>query len=199
MAKGLMRLAAGLILVGLVGSGCSRVVKEGLYAVTGSSGKAVLLQGNNAQVHRLALEYGGVVVEPFSNDVGDAAPQAFVDALSGAITKRLQYRDRSMGERFKGVDKEAVGPFFRGPAHKVLLIRGRVIQYDKSGTADKALGPMDEAICRIQFLDQATNTLLAEANCTGRSKSSVRTGPKELADGVAKAVRNLLKPKKDKK
>jgi hypothetical protein len=57
------------------------------------------------------------------------------------------------------------------------------------------LGPLDEAICRVQFIDAANGAVLGEANCTGRVKSSVRTGPQELAKGVGKAIKKLIKSK----
>ncbi|MBN2211101.1 MAG: hypothetical protein JW709_06860 [Sedimentisphaerales bacterium] len=193
------RLLTGLMLIVLLGTGCSRGIKEGLYAVTGSSGKIVRLSGDETRIGNLANEYGGVRVELFANDVGQAAPQSFIDALPGAIAKRLEYRSRSLGEKIKGVDKEEAGPFFTGPAGKVLVIRGRVIQYEAGDLTDKAISPMDEAICRVQFTDGTTGEMLAEANCTGRSKSVVRTGPDELADGVAKAINKFLKPHDEEK
>ena len=177
--------------------GCSRGIKEGLYAVTGAGGKATLIQGRQDDLATFAARFGGISIEPFSSDVGDACPSEFLTALPAAIQKELQYRSRSLTEKLKGVDEAEAGPFFTGPADQTLVLRGRVIQYDTGSIEDKALSPLDEAICRVQFIDAATGTTLAEANLTGRVKSSVRTGPQELANGVAKAVRDLLKPADD--
>jgi len=188
-------LIALLSCLGLLG-GCSRGIKEGLYALKGSSGKIVRLAGDPERIALITRNYGGVRVEPFVNDVGPAAPQSFIDALPTAINERLRYRDPGFKEKLSGKHKEELGPFFTGPTEKVLIIRGRVIQYEAADLKGKALSPIDEAICRVQFVDGETGEVLAEANCTGRSKSVVRSGPDELADGVAKAIKKFLKPRK---
>jgi hypothetical protein len=176
--------------------GCSHALKEGVNVVTGSSGKISLIQGSQEKVGQLAYDYGSVKVEPFTSDVGDKCPQAFLDQLPGAIEGQLHYRTRSITEKLSK-KKEEMGPFFSGPADKQLIIRGRVIQYESgSGVAEKAIDAMEEAICRIQLVDGASGELIAEANCTGRNKSAIRSGSKELAEGVAKAVQKLLKPEK---
>ena len=184
---------AGLLLICLLGSGCSRGIKEGLYAIKGSSGKASLIKGETS---RLAEEYGSFRVEPFQNDVGDICPEEFLAELGPAIEESLQYKSKSFKDSLKGKKKEELGPFFAGPTEKILVIKGVVIQYDMGSLMDKAASPMDEAICRIRIYDGGDDSLLAEANCTGRSKSSVRTGPKELAEGVAKGIKKLLKVEK---
>ena len=189
------QLMGCLLLAGVIG-GCSRGIKESVYALTGSTGKAVLLQGRET-AGTLAATYGTVRVEPFSNDVGDNCPPEFLAHLPAAIEEQLRYRDPSFKERITAKAKEELGPFLTGPAEKTLVIHGRVIQYDIGGTADKVAGPLDEAICRIQVSDSTSGTQLVEANCTGRVKSSLRTGPKELAEGVGKGIRDLLKPDKD--
>lgn len=175
-------------------AGCSRGIKEGLYAVTGSSGKVVILQGDEAEIAQLARQYGSVTVQPFVNDVGPVCPDEFLSTLPGAIEQELRYRSASFGETMKGKKGEELGPFLTGAMSKSLAISGTVIQYETSGTADKALGPMEEAICRVEVRDGQTNALLVKANCTGRVKSSVRTGAGEMAQGVGKAIRKLLKP-----
>ena len=181
-------------------AGCSRGISEGLHAVTGAGGKATLLQGDQDQLATVASRFGGVRVEHFENEVGPVCPDAFFTAVPFAIEEQLRYRPRSVGEQLKRIPGKLTGdaaekqPFFSGPADKVLLIRGRVIQYDVGGTKDKLLGPLDEVICRTEFVDAATGETLARANLTGRVKSSLRTGPQELAEGVAKAIADLLKP-----
>jgi len=178
--------------------GCTRGISEGFHALTGSSGKVVVIQGDAQVLGKASENYGAVKIDPFTSDVGNACPAEFLSAIPGAIEEQLRFRDPSMTERVKFKDKEKLGPYFTGPAENNIKETGRVIQNDQGGITDKAMGPMDEAICRIQFYDDSTGTMIAEANCTGRVKSSVRTGPKELATGVGKAVRKLLKPEKKK-
>jgi hypothetical protein len=191
-----LKIASILALASLF-AGCSRGISEGVYAFTGSSGKSTLIQGDPAKVALLTQQYGTVKVEPFSNDVGNRCPDQFLNELPLAIQKELLYRDPSVKESLSGKKAEELGPFFTGPAEKVLVIKGKVIQYDIGGVVDKVSGPLDEAICRVQLVDEASGELLAEANLTGRVKSSVRTGPAELAKGVGKAIKKGLKPKKD--
>ena len=178
--------------------GCTTGIKEGLHTLKGSSGKIVLIKGESETLETLAYEYGSFKVEPFVSDVGDTCPQEFLDQLPSAIENALAYKSRSLKDRIRGKDKEELGPFFTGPVDKTLLIKGSIIQYEVANLVDKAASPMDEAICRVQIYDAADNLLLAEANCTGRTKSRVRSGPEELAKGVAKALKKLLKPKKEK-
>jgi len=185
-----------ILLICFAATGCSRGIKESIYAVKGSSGKTVLIKGDSDQLGILAFQYGSFQVEPFNNDVGDICPQEFLDELPFAIKKQLSYRSRSFKDRLKGKEKGELGPFFTGPTDKTLLIKGTIIQYETADALGKAAGPMDQAICRVQIYDADTNTLLADANCTGRSKSSVRTGPEELAKGVGRAIKKLLKPNK---
>jgi hypothetical protein len=175
-------------------TGCSRGIKEGLYAITGAGGKATLIQGHQDQLSTVASRFGGVRIELFENEVGSVCPDAFLTALPNAVQEQLRYRPRSVGGTLTGAQKQ---PFFAGPADKLLVIRGRVIQYDVGGTKDKILGPLDEVICRTEFVDSATGETLAVANLTGRAKSSFRTGPQELANGVAKGIADLLKPADD--
>lgn len=197
MKQGLMTV---VLLISLTLSmGCSRAVSEGVHGVMGSSGKIVKIQGEDARIGQISRDYGAVTVEPFGNDVGAVVPQPFLDVVHTVIQNKLQLRDRSAVETVKFKKKEELGPFFTGPADKTLILRGKVIQYDQGSLQDKAMSPMDEAICRVQFIDGATQEVIAEANCTGRSKSVVRTGPNELADGVAKAIKKFLKPPKEKK
>lgn len=186
-------IIAALAVLGTV-SGCSRGIKEGLYTLKGSSGKTLLIRGDEQQVGNLAREYGSFSVEPFDNDIGDICPPVFLSALSEQLNKRLQYPPKSLSDRFKGKDSEEMGPLFTGPAHRTLRVTGRVIQYEQQEILDKAASPMDEAICRVKFIDGTSGEVLAEANCTGRAKSSIRTGPEELAKGVAKAVQKMLEP-----
>lgn len=189
------RIFVTFMLLSVLSAGCGRGIKEGVYAITGSSGKVTLLQGQADRISNLAYEYGSFSVGQFNNEVGAVCPEQFINELPGAIEDELRYRKPSVQERLTFKDGQELGPFFTGPADKNLIISGRIIQYEAGDMLDKAAGPMDEAICRIRIIDQS-GQLLAEANCVGRAKSAVRTGPGELAEGVAKAIAKLLKPKK---
>ena len=173
-----MRAKISLVLILAVcislSTGCvSRGLKEGLYAVTGSSGHYILLTGRESQCEQLTRRYGTVQVGSIANDIGPVCPSLFISELPPSIQAQLQYRNDS--------DKEDNIPFFRGPKDNKLLISGSVIHYDTGKLLDQIVGPMEEAICRLQIRDAKSNDLLAEANFVSRAKSSVRKGPEELA------------------
>lgn len=185
-----------LIILCLIGPGCSRGIKEGLYAFTGSSGNAALISGSTEQLALLTTRYGSCQVQPFTNQVGEICPPDFLDQLPPKIEQELQYQSRSFTDTIKGKDKEEVGPLFTGPKNKTLLITGSVIHYDIGDLANKVISPLDEAICRVQLVDPNSGDILTEANITSRAKSSIRTGTQELAHGIAKGIKKLLQTKK---
>ena len=176
-------------------AGCSRGIKEGIYALKGASGETTLIKGQAEQIETLAYNYGGYRVEPFTTDLGEACPVEFLEELKPAIEEKIKYRSRSIKETITRKDKEELGPFFTGPADKIIVIKGRVVQYDMGKIERKVMGALDEALCRINVIDEGTGELLVDFNATSRVKSSVRTGPKELAKGIASAVKDILKPK----
>jgi len=179
----------------LLGPGCGRGIKEGLYAFTGSSGDAALISGSPEQIALLTTRYGSCQVEPFTNQVGEICPTEFLDQLPPNIENELQYQSRSFTETIEGKDEQEVGPLFTGPKNKNLLITGSVIHYDVGDLGDKVLSPLDEAICRIQLVDPLSGNVLCQANITSRAKSSIRTGTQELAHGIAKGIKKLLESK----
>ncbi len=184
-------------------AGCGRAISEGFHGITGSSGRVTLIKGDPAEISTLAKRYGAVEIAPFNNDVGKACPNEVLAALPNAIKAQLRYRPRTIKERLKFKKAQDTGPFFTGPPNKKLLIQGTIIQYDAAktdtkGIIEKAAGPVDEAICRIKIFDAQTHRFIAEGNCTGRSKSVIRTGSDELAKGIGKAIRKWLTPTKKK-
>ncbi len=184
-------------------TGCTRGIKEGLYSIKGSSGKFHLIGVNHNKLGDIAYEYGSCRIEPFSNDVGDLCPQEFIDRLPGAISEQIVYRPRTFKDKMKRKSEDDMGPFFTGSPDKKLIVRGKIIQYDITekgarGLVTKVLGSYEVAICRVQIVDADSGSLIAEANCTGSTKSAIRTGPAELANGIGKAIRKMLKPNNNK-
>ena len=169
--------------------GCSRVAKEGLYSFQGASGKFIIIKGSGAQLSGLADGYGKVKIEPFTSDINSVCPRDFFSKLAIELPEKLEYRKEPKK------DKPGIR-FFQGPGDRTLVIRGTVIHYETADLMGVAMGPMEQAICRVSFIDQSDETVLGEVNCIGRVKSSLRKGPGELAEGVAKGVLGVLKPKK---
>jgi|GEM_PF-1526055 len=180
----------------VLAGGCTTGIKEGIHTVRGASGKTTVISGGDV-LGRLAKDYGGVKVETFVNEVGQVCSEDFLAALPGTIEQELRYRPRSLTDKLKGKEKGELGPFFTGPAERTLVIRGRVMQYDVEGLSDRLLGPLDEALCRVQMVDASSGQVLAELNAVGRVRSRVRTGATLLAEGVADAIKDALKPDDD--
>jgi len=182
-----IRPALILVTIGMISGGCtSRIIKEGYYGATGSSGHYILLAGDKKQCRKLPFSHGAVQMGSIQNTIGDACPDQFIQILPQSITNELLKKEKENDEE---------KPFLRGPANKKLLITGTIIHYDEGKLLDQIVGPMEEAICRLQIRDAQTNTLYAEANFVSRVKSTVRKGPKELAEGIGKAIKKFLKPK----
>jgi len=191
------RLTVILMTCAFISGGCtSRIIKEGFYGATGSSGHYILLAGDEEQCRALPSSHGAVQMGSIQNMIGDACPTRFTQYLLERIPEELQKEDKDEGKK-KEESGEEKKSFLRGSANKKLLITGTIIHYDEGKLLDKIVGPMEEAICRLQIRDAQTNTLYAEANFVSRAKSSVRKGPKELAEGIGKAIKKLLKPKNE--
>jgi len=187
MMQGKIRLAVILMICIFISGGCtSRIIKEGYYGATGSSGHYILLAGDKQQCWKLPFSHGSVQMGSIQNTIGDACPAQFIHILPKSLTDEFLKKEKENDEE---------KPFLRGPVNKKLLITGSIIHYDEGKLLDKIVGPMEEAICRLQIRDAQSNTLYAEANFVSRAKSSVRKGPKELAEGIGKAIKKLLKPK----
>ena len=187
--QGKIRPIVILLTCGFLAGGCtSRIIKEGYYGATGSSGHYILLSGDKAECRKLPFSHGTIQIGSIQNTIGDACPAQFVQILPDSISDEFLKKEKENDEE---------KPFMRGPANKKVLITGTVIHYDEGKLLDQIVGPMEEAICRLQIRDTQTNTLYAEVNFVSRAKSSVRKGPKELADGIGKAIKKFLKPKEE--
>ena len=171
------------------GTGCyGRAIKEGYYGITGATGDAIIIQGARTEILNYANHYGNVKVEPFDSTMGSNIPHSFFTEVTRRTPKHLETREDEL-------DGNPAKPFWQGPPDRTLIVRGTLIHYETADTLDVALGPTEEAICRVTIVDGSTGSQLAVANCIGRCKSTVRSGADELADGVGKAIRKLLKPK----
>lgn len=166
------RLASIGLAVGLLGTlGCSTVIKQTYYGVTGAHGKFYEV----VVVDPAALtSYRRVIVQPFTNELGAPVPSEVVAAINHAIPVVLAEE----------------GLFY--PDGKVLRIEGRIIHYTgKSGlegSVSSVIGSGEVCVCRVQLMDDATNRQIGEAICWGVVKSAIRRGPEELGIGVGKGV-----------
>jgi len=174
MRRGLVAGALALMLAG----GCTTAAKQVLYGVTGARGRYFEVKSLGDE--RSLLGYRSVRVEEF-----DASP------MRGAIPRKVLAKVRPAIQA-KVAELE---PFAGGRgAEPVLVIRGKFMDYDPGGSPLRAAGLSGNPFltAQIELVDGASGKVLGMAMVTGTVKSAVRTGAKELADGVAKAVKSLL-------
>ena len=179
-----------LLLTGILATlnGCvGRAISEGYHGVVGAKGVPLIITGQESQVRSIPREYGAYRLERFTCDIGSLCDSGFFAALPDRVAQELSTRNGDNGSM----------SFFAGPSNRTVIIRGRVVHYETADLLGVAMGPMEEDVCRVQFVDADSGTVLADTNCVGRVESSVRSGPDQLAHGVARAIRDLLMPQDD--
>jgi len=163
----LVALAAGLAAPGCVGT----IVKETAGVALGAKGTFMPIQPVAADKKARPLgAYKRFEIGPISDDIAGKTPETFLGLLPAAFRKQL--------EKAELPDE---------PGGKTLLIRGKIIHYESSGTLGFALGPLEEVIVRTELVDKDTGKVLGLANCIGRTTERVNVGVEEKAEGLAKA------------
>jgi hypothetical protein len=176
-------LIVGLLAVVTVASGCmGTAVSQGFATVTGASPR--FFEVREIAGGATALDrYQSVAVQAFdaSPMLGVIPPDAVAETQAAALRRLVETRMFS-----------AVGP--AAGAKPSLVIRGAFVDYDSGGSAARAVGfgvnPFLTA--RIELVDGETGQVIGIVMVSGTVKSALRTGTKELADGVAKAIKGLV-------
>ena len=173
----------GLLAVLAVASGCvGTAVSQGMSTVTGATPRFFELRdvAGAAALDR----YKSVAVQPF-----DSSP--LLGALPGDAVQETQAQTLKRLAETRMFESVAAAP----GARPALVIRGKFVDYDPGGTPARVvgLGGNPFLTAQIELVDGDTGQVLGIAMVTGTVKSAVRTGMKELADGVAKAVEGLAK------
>lgn len=164
-----LTLAALAITLGTTGC-MSRMVREGLGAATGASGKAVAFDS----VADLA-DYKGMKVESITVAPGLFAP--------------LEMRSLVSEEFLKAGSSYGLMP----AGSPAITVTGEIIHYEEPGMVDTAMGPLAEVIVRTTLTDAQTGKVLAAGNLVGRSKATVSSSPSSLAEGAGEAMKKALK------
>jgi len=175
-------VAAMAMMAALVAPGCvSTAAKQALYGVTGASPRYYEVKSLGGPTSLDRFKAAGVEAFDTSPMLG-AVPGSFVTQVQAAVVGKL-----AETRMFSSVGKAA-------PGADGLLIRGKFVDYDPGGSALRAVGfGVDPFLtAQIEVVDAASNQVIGVAMVTGTVKSAVRTGPQELADGVAKAVKGLF-------
>lgn len=161
-------LLAGLGLVTLLFSGgcVSRIIKEGVGTATGAKGayqeldNPGMLAGCNFQVGT------------FEDVNKRIIPGELMRELPGALEKQMAEDNIPMA----------------GAPGKAVVIKGRVIYYEKAGAFGQLFGPLEEVVAEVTLVDKDSGRVLGQAMCVGRSQESVNQGVKEKAMGLSKGI-----------
>ncbi|NIA21887.1 MAG: hypothetical protein GWP05_07995 [Anaerolineaceae bacterium] len=172
------RVIVGVMLLSCVSlaTGCvSRAIKEGFGAARGAKGVATVSKPFVGGAAGGALGvFRRFVVEPFSDESPSPVPREVNARLPRYVARMLTD---------KKIPSTAGG--------RTLTIRGVFLYYEESGGAtSQVFGPFEEVIAKVRFYDG--RKLIGEAICVGRTTESVNMGPDKKAQGLAKAIVDLI-------
>lgn len=166
-----MTMTLAALTVTIACTGCvGRMIKEGMGAATGASGKVV----DGGPLPDLS-HYRAVTVEPVTVATDIRVPPEMSQLVQAELTSAAVDRGLALSGQ---------------PA---LTISGEIIHYETAGMVDTAIGPLAEVIVRTRLTDAGTGKIVGTANLIGRSKATVSSGAEDLADGVGKALSKWLK------
>ncbi len=156
--------------VGLSG-GCGRAFREGLGEVRGASGLVMAINPPSTTADPMQLaEYRCFVLGEVRDDIGGRLASSFLPMLREEFSRQLAD---------KGLPAERGG--------KTLVVRGAIVHYEDASTLGNFISPLEEVVCRTEFVDSSTGRVVAVANCIGRTNTSLNLGVKTKAEGLAKA------------
>jgi hypothetical protein len=158
--------------VALCCGGCvGRAVSEGFGEVKGATGLVMPIQPASTAADRTELaDYRNFKLGEIKDNIGGRLPGDFLFLLREEFINQL-----------------AAKKLPSGPGGKTLLIRGSIVHYEDASRIGTFLSPLEEVICRTEFVDAQTGRVLAVANCIGRTNTSLKLGVQSKAEGLAKA------------
>lgn len=161
-----------MVMVPLVAAGCGRAISEGLGEVRGASGLVMPIDppSDTPNPSQLAA-YRRFQLGQIRDDIGGRLPARFLTLLCEEFAHEL-------------ADKHLPNQ----PDGKTLLVRGAIVHYEDAGTMGSVISPLEEVICRTEFVDAESGRVLAVTNCIGRTNTSLNLGVKTKAQGLAKAL-----------
>ena len=165
-----------------------------------------------ALVSLLAVSAGGCISRAIKEGVGAArgarGSHADVKAVVGGSSALAGYDNFELGDiqdDFSHTPRELFSALRTNFASELaksklptagsrtLLIRGKIIHFELSGSFGHAFGPLEQVIARIELVDKASGRVLGSANCVGRTNESNTSGVIKKAEGLAKAIVGLVK------
>ncbi|MCL2701532.1 MAG: hypothetical protein FWE88_07545 [Phycisphaerae bacterium] len=165
-------LAAPLFAGGCMG----RAISEGVGLALGPKGVAVPITPiSHAKRDHALARYTMFETEVFANHFGGHLPRGITTHVRPALERALA--ERHIRSRRGG---------------QTLLIRGQILHYETAALVDNALGPLEEVIARVYFVDKDTGHILGVYNCVGRTTQTVNLGVDKKVEGLAEAIANVI-------
>ena len=168
-------LVVCLLLAGMVVfscGGCTTLAKEGIGVARGAKGVYAPIQPVAAATGTRPLgQYKRFELGEFTDDFGGKVPSDLMSHARSAFPEELAN---------KKLPNE--------PSGKTLLIRGKFLHYEDSGTLGMVTGPLEEVVARVELVDKDSGQVLGTGNCIGRTTNRVNMGVAKKGQGLAKAI-----------
>ena len=167
-------LAAGMVVSLTVAQGCvSRLIDEGVEKGLGPTAKVLPMDPKwPAKNQNFLAAYKNFQVGPVQSEFADT-PRTFMDGLPAQMIDQLVSKGLPMNK-----------------AGKTLVISITVLAYQPVTSYEKALGPTEEVVARVELKDKESGQVVGKAICIGRTYQSVGLGTKWKAWGLSRAVVN---------
>jgi len=153
--------------------GCSRAISEGIEKVLGPTGKILPMEPKWPEKDSTYLAaYQNIELAPLKSEFPDTPAQF------------MSYFPMKFGEQLASKGLPA------GRGGKTLLVHVDIVAYQPVSSYNKALGPTEEVVARVELIDKDSGKLIGKAMAIGRTYQSVGLGPKWKAWGLARAIVN---------
>lgn len=166
-------MAMSAVLV-LVATGCGTVVSEGVGTLRGVKGVYVPL---SRQPVAVMVAYTRFELGDLADNFAGKTPPELLRQLPHYFQEELDEKEISSAHL---------------PPGKTLVIRGTILHYENAEFVGMVAGPLEEVLVRAQLVDKDDGTVLATANCIGRSTTRVNSGVSNKSKGLAKALVNWI-------
>jgi hypothetical protein len=173
-------LSLTLLVVAVALAGCFSIAKMGVEEVTGEKADIEVIKPITANLK----EYHSIEVANFTSGIGDLAPAALVDGLSGEVIADIKTRGL-----FQNVSPSSAGK----PAAPTLLVEGTVTDYKKPDSGAKRI-VSKAALLTVNFVvkDKGTGAELGRALARGRLQTMFRGGEDTLMKKAAASVASFI-------
>jgi len=173
-----MKRIAILILIAavLIGAGgcMSRAAKEAVLSPKG-------LSVTTSVVASPQQSYSKLEVSDFANTGITTMPANMNNLVRTALAERIADLPSDKG-------------ILRTGAARTLVVQGRYLYYESSsGMLDQVFGPFEEVIALVELVDKSSGKVISRGYCVGRTNTTRLQGPRRKAEGLAKAIIELIR------